>query len=436
MRLGGREPLPVEVDARPGRTGVEALSVAMRAGLLDRYRAVVVAEELGEATAPVARAVVAALEPHLGTEPAAGLRRRTRRVLARISPDLLVQRARRARAETGLRRWVAEPGVDAWHGTFPTEDSAAAWAAVDALARRHLTDGTRPTIEAARGKALTDLVTGHADVRVRLVLTTPAHDTDTETDTDGDTEDRPSRAAADGSADGDGTFGPSRAEDLVQALGIRPSGPMLVARGWLDHLAADPHTDLVRRPCHPGTGARTDPGDTLAGDVYRPGAQLRELVQARDGRCRFPGCHVSARFCDLDHARPRPTGPTSATNLLCLCRRHHRVKQAPGWQLCLYPDATARWTDPTGVTTTTEPLDALDHVVLPAHLDPRPRERTGIPTPPDPLTEHRHRLLEQRDALIRHHGGRCTLDELPDHLARLHGTHRPRAPATHGPPPF
>ncbi len=36
-----------------------------------------------------------------------------------------------ARAATGLRRWVAEPGVDEWHGTFPSEDAATAWAAID-----------------------------------------------------------------------------------------------------------------------------------------------------------------------------------------------------------------------------------------------------------------------------------------------------------------
>ena len=32
--------------------------------------------------------------------------------------------------------------------------------------------------------------------------------------------------------------------------------------------------------------------------------------------------------------RPRPAlaaGPTADTNLICLCRRHHRVKQRPGW---------------------------------------------------------------------------------------------------------
>ena len=118
-------------------TGLGGLHAAMAAGRLDPYRAAVVAEELAEAPPQVAATVVAALEGYFGTEDAAHLRRRCRRALARISPDLLVQRARRARAECGLRRWAEEPGVDRWEGTFPSEEAAQAWAAIDALAQQY-----------------------------------------------------------------------------------------------------------------------------------------------------------------------------------------------------------------------------------------------------------------------------------------------------------
>ena len=121
----------------------------------------------------MADAIVAALVDHLGDD-AATLRRRTRVLLARISPDLVRERAKRARAATGLRRWVAEPGVDEWHGTFPSEDAAAAWAAIDRLAHDLVAAGTCSNIEQARGKALTDLVTGNATVDVQVVLTVPA----------------------------------------------------------------------------------------------------------------------------------------------------------------------------------------------------------------------------------------------------------------------
>ena len=119
-------------------------------------------------------------------------------------------------------------------------------------------------------------------------------------------------------------------------------------------------------PCDPLTGARLDPDDQLTTDAYRPGTPLTALVKARDGRCRFPGCSIAARFCDLDHVRPWPTGPTTATNLLTLCRRHHRIKQAPGWRVHLAPDGTTTWTDPTAHVRTTAPLDALKTLVLTA----------------------------------------------------------------------
>ncbi|PKW28082.1 HNH endonuclease signature motif containing protein [Phycicoccus duodecadis] len=403
VRRTGREPVPAECDERPGATGLGGLHDAMRAGRLDAYRAGVVADELVEAPAAVAEAVVAALDPHLGTEPAAGLRRRARRVLARLSPDLLRQRAQRARRETGLRRWVAEPGVDAWHGTFPSEDSAAAWAAVDRLARQYVTDGVCSTIEQARGRALTDLVTQQADVQVRLVLTTPA-------------EAAPAAGALDAvaafPASTPGDAAPEAASgavgDLVQVTGIRPSEPMLVERGWLERVGAAAGTTVVTQPCHPGSGALVDVLGGLARDGYRPGKRLTAMVTARDGRCRFPGCSVAARFCDLDHVRPWPGGPTDAANLLCLCRRHHRIKQLPGWSVRLAPDGTATWKDPTGRVRTTEPLDALALLVLradpadPADQADAAAPAAAVPELPSVLEESFERVIEQYRVALRH----------------------------------
>ena len=168
----GRVPVPADDRDLPQASGLSGLHEAMAAGHLDGYRAGVIAFELEVAPAHVAEAIVAALGDHLGDE-AATLRRRTRVLLARISPDLVRERAKRARAATGLRRWVAEPGVDEWHGTFPSEDAAAAWAAIDRLAHDLVAAGTCSNIEQARGKALTDLVTGNATIDVQVLLTVP-----------------------------------------------------------------------------------------------------------------------------------------------------------------------------------------------------------------------------------------------------------------------
>lgn len=376
--------VPVEVDSpdRPAASGLGGLHRAMGTGQLDGYRASVIAFELEVAPAHVARAVVSALEPHLGDD-ATGLRRRTRLLLSRISPDLVRERAKRARAATGLRRWVAEPGVDEWHGTFPSEDAALAWAAIDRLAHDLVANGTCTNLEQARGKALTDLVTGNADVDVHVVLTVPADATATS----------PAQLAAEGAetaperrstsvAPATAVGSPARdRDDLVEVQGARPSEPLLVRRGWLrDHLSTTPPRSRSGRPhdrpprfvpCDPMSGARLDPGDTLATAGYHPASRLAALVRARDGRCRFPGCSIPARSCDLDHVRPWPTGPTSARNLLTLCRRHHRIKQRPGWTVALAPDGGATWIDPTGRQRTTMPLNALSVLVLTADpLDP------------------------------------------------------------------
>ena len=458
--------LPVEADgeARPEPSGLGGLHVAMRAGRLDGYRAGVVAHELAECPAEVSVAVIAALDPHLDDD-GPTLRRRARRMLARISPELLRQRALRARAETGLRRWVAEPGVDAWHGTFPSEDAAVAWAAIDRLAHDLVAAGTCSSVEQARGRALTDLVTGNATVDVQVVLTVPA-DTCVSAPTivgtdprEPDGHDRTTRgakgpttsilepilpspfeaaqsgattpdatalvinqpdppqaelpSAATPTADRDRTLsrGADRAgtgtartglateatssavaardDDLVQVQGARPSEPLLVRRGWLrDHVTTGlAHDGRGRKraqpriaPCEANTGARVDPGDDLASSGYRPGTALVALVRSRDGRCRFPGCTVAARFCDLDHVRPWPTGSTRAANLLCLCRRHHRVKQSAGWAVSLARDGTATWSDPTDRIRTTWPLDALESLVL--AIDTGPDGARGVDPPP------------------------------------------------------
>lgn len=90
---------------------------------------------------------------------------------------------------------------------------------------------------------------------------------------------------------------------------------------------------------------------------YRPSTALAEFVRMRDMTCRFPNCDVPAQFCDLDHAIAWPHGPTHPSNLRCLCRKHHLLKTfwtgTRGWTDTQSPDATIRWTSPTGATYTT-----------------------------------------------------------------------------------
>lgn len=116
-------------------------------------------------------------------------------------------------------------------------------------------------------------------------------------------------------------------------------------------LALTDSTEL-RTTVAAGRGLGPPPGT----DAYRPTDPLHRFVERRDRRCRFPGCRVRARCCDLDHQIPHPHGPTAHDNLACLCEHHHRLShQAPGWSLHRDADGGLVWTLPSGRTITTHP---------------------------------------------------------------------------------
>jgi 5-methylcytosine-specific restriction endonuclease McrA len=74
---------------------------------------------------------------------------------------------------------------------------------------------------------------------------------------------------------------------------------------------------------------------------------LRRALQHRDGTCRFPGCEV--RVGQGHHVRHWARGgPTVLTNLVLLCRRHHRAVHEEGYQVAREPDGAFRFRRPDG----------------------------------------------------------------------------------------
>jgi hypothetical protein len=83
---------------------------------------------------------------------------------------------------------------------------------------------------------------------------------------------------------------------------------------------------------------------------YRPTADQKAYVRARDQRCQAPGCRRPAHQADIDHIRRwHDQGATIEDNLTVLCRRHHRAKDGGGFRLRRTDDGLA-WTSPRGHT--------------------------------------------------------------------------------------
>ena len=102
----------------------------------------------------------------------------------------------------------------------------------------------------------------------------------------------------------------------------------------------------------------TDPvsGVAVTVDTYRPSAEQKRWLQARDGWCRAPGCSNPARRSDLDHTDDwADGGRTSIDNLGHLCRRDHTLKHASRWRVQQLQGGILEWTSPTGRVIADEP---------------------------------------------------------------------------------
>jgi hypothetical protein len=133
------------------------------------------------------------------------------------------------------------------------------------------------------------------------------------------------------------------------------------------------------------------PADAPPESGYTPSRALADFVRCRDLTCRFPGCDQPATGCDLDHTVPHADGgPTHASNLKALCRRHHLLKTFWGWHDHQLPDGTVIWTSPGRRTYVTTAGSAL---LFPQLCTPT---TTLNPTPERPHCADRTAMMPRR----------------------------------------
>jgi hypothetical protein len=205
-------------------------------------------------------------------------------------------------------------------------------------------------------------------------------------------------------------------EPAATAPGVMIDGPVL-AGPIIRRLAL---AARIKHVLHPGA-APPEPR-------YAPSAALADFVRCRDLTCRFPGCDEPATGCDLDHTIAYPAGPTCASNLKCLCRKHHLLKtfySGPGgWSDQQSPDGTVVWTAPGGQRHTTLPGS---HLLFP---------ELCTPTTPVPATTARsHQSPNTGLTMPRRATTRATArSQRITAERRLNETDPQRTPLDHTPP--
>jgi 5-methylcytosine-specific restriction endonuclease McrA len=113
-----------------------------------------------------------------------------------------------------------------------------------------------------------------------------------------------------------------------------------VPAGTCQRLACDASRVVMR---HDAEGRITEVG--VRTRTIPP--SIRRALQRRDQGCRFPGCGL--RYTQGHHIRHwAQGGPTKMSNLVLLCRRHHRSVHEEGFQVKRLADGELEFRQPQG----------------------------------------------------------------------------------------
>ncbi len=153
---------------------------------------------------------------------------------------------------------------------------------------------------------------------------------------------------------GEGVTGSDRYQIVVHADAEALAAPSPISHrdaGQLEHGPAA-SAEALRRLCCDASIVPMVHGPN--GEVVNVGRKrrtipvaMRRALEHRDQGCRFPSC--DNKIVDGHHVvHWVDGGETSLSNMLCLCRRHHGLVHAGGFQVRRHGDDKLEFVDPTG----------------------------------------------------------------------------------------
>lgn len=360
-----REAERLVVESLVLTTTLTATWSALYEGRIDEKKMQALVDLLGTVKPETSAAVERLVLPDAERLTAADLRSRVRRLLARLDADALNKRRKLAEKTADVRRYPIGDGMSRLAIDMSTPDAAACDDAIGQYARMMRADGDQRPMGVLRSVVTRDLILRPWDPRPAVTAHLTIHASTATVERDG---------VDPAEVNGEVVSAEQCREllDELDMLGVRgaPLGgsvQVAISDSSTGRLVAVATRQELRRGAF-GTrqrrrGDRT-PADGGGGlrppsptDAYRPTAEQRRFVKARDRRCRWPGCRRRPERCDLDHGHAYADGgPTDCWNLCCLCRTHHRIKTfALGWSFTLLPDGRLVVRTPSGVSRVTWP---------------------------------------------------------------------------------
>jgi hypothetical protein len=249
------------------------------------------------------------------------LREKLRKIIERVDAESLKQRAKEAPKQRRVSLNREPDGMATVCAFLPIDQALAAFGVIDSFARACQGPGEERTLDQLRADAFVDLIChpGNQPSRITYEMQVVA------------TADLLlGRDGADPARLADGSPIP---DDLARAIATDARWRLLLTDPLTRHLL------------------------DVGANAYEPRTKLARFLRLRDRRCRWPGCGQPARRCELDHTvKFRLDGHTIPINLGALCKRHHGIKDMPGWDAYQDPDTAAiTFITPHGDRYTTRP---------------------------------------------------------------------------------